>query len=111
MKKFYKYDARYGQAQKVINMAFKYLYCCEGAEKYNSKFADCHMPLDQFTLAWFFMEGNPLYQGWSWLDKTTYNSINEEVKKILKTCILDKELVIWNELKCKIIDLKMLNNN
>ena len=111
IKNCYNYEARYGQAQKVINMAFKYLYCCEGAEKHNSKFMDCHMPLDQYTLVWFFMEGNPLYQGWSWFDKTTYNRVCDEIKNILKASILDKELVIWDELKDKIIDLKMLNNN
>ena len=47
----------YGQAQKIINMAFKYLYCicdrCEGGEKYKKKFDKCHMPLDSFSLEWF----------------------------------------------------------
>ncbi len=51
----------YGQAQKIINMAFKYLYCiyhkCEKREEYKKRFAkkfdDCHMPLDSFSLEWF----------------------------------------------------------
>lgn len=47
----------YGQAQKIINMAFKYLYCicdrCRGGEKYKKKFDKCHMPLDSFSLEWF----------------------------------------------------------
>ena len=38
MMQYYSYNARYGQAQKVVNMAFKYLYCCDGAEVYKSKF-------------------------------------------------------------------------
>lgn len=47
------YEAKYGQAQKVVNMAFKYLYCCKGAEEYKGKFANCHMALDSYTLNWF----------------------------------------------------------
>lgn len=46
------YKARYGQAQKVVNMAFKYLYCCDNIdEQTKAKFDPCHMPLDQYTLA------------------------------------------------------------
>ena len=46
------YEATYGQAQKVINMAFKYLYCLYGADskEYCTVFDKCHMPLDSFTL-------------------------------------------------------------
>lgn len=47
----------YGQAQKIINMAFKYLYCicdrCKGGEKYKKKFDKSHIPLDSFSLEWF----------------------------------------------------------
>ncbi len=47
----------YGQAQKIINMAFKYLYCicdqCEEGEVYKKKFKACHMPLDSYSLEWF----------------------------------------------------------
>lgn len=45
--------ATYGQAQKVINMAFKYLYCMKDAEHYHDIFDKCHMPLDSFTLEWY----------------------------------------------------------
>lgn len=47
----------YGMAQKVVNMAFKYLYCCADADNYakddNNYFKYCHVPLDTFTLEWF----------------------------------------------------------
>lgn len=45
----------YGQAQKIINMAFKYLYCLyyKYGELKEEQFADCHMPLDSFSLEWF----------------------------------------------------------
>lgn len=42
----------YGQTQKIINMAFKYLYCIDGIDK--ECFRSCHMPLDSFTLEWIY---------------------------------------------------------
>ena len=43
----------YGKAQKIVNMSFKYLFCLNDSQKYSSKFIDCHMALDQYTLEWF----------------------------------------------------------
>lgn len=43
----------YGQAQKIINMAFKYLYCCKHDSEMEERFKACHMPLDSFSLEWF----------------------------------------------------------
>ena len=43
----------YGQAQKIVNMAFKYLYCCKLDDKMRERFKACHMPLDSFSLEWF----------------------------------------------------------
>ena len=42
----------YGQAQKIVNMAFKYLCCLSGAENYGEQFSKCHMPLDSIMLEW-----------------------------------------------------------
>ena len=43
-----------GQAQKILNMAFKYLFCCEDIRsKKQNHFTFCHMPLDSFTLNWY----------------------------------------------------------
>ena len=106
IKEYNCYDIRYGHAQKVVNMAFKYLYCCMGIDK--AKFEKCHMPLDQFTLAWYFRETGVLYQGWSWLNKTKYYEIVKRIEQILKTDILGKELVIWKEYKKSIVELKYL---
>lgn len=50
----------YGKAQKIVNMSFKYLYCCDNAENYRDYFKYCHMPLDSFTLEWFKRERYPL---------------------------------------------------
>lgn len=110
IKKYNGYDARYGQAQKVVNMTFKYLYCCHGAEIYrDSKFNECHMPLDQFTLAWFFTEEGILYQEWSWFSEDLYKKVTEKIRKILKDDILGKELIIWNKYKDSIVNLKKIH--
>lgn len=43
-----------GQAQKLINMAFKYLFCCKGLRmNYKTHFTYCHMPIDDYTLNWY----------------------------------------------------------
>ena len=46
----------YGKAQKIVNMAFKYLYCCEDANAKEEYFKYCHVALDSYTLEWFFRE-------------------------------------------------------
>ena len=46
----------YGKAQKIVNMAFKYLYCCEDANTKEEYFKYCHVALDSYTLEWFFRE-------------------------------------------------------
>lgn len=47
-------DIAYGKAQKIVNMTFKYLYCYDNSSEYEDKFKFCHMPLDSFTLNWFW---------------------------------------------------------
>lgn len=109
-KKFNSYEPRYGQAQKVVNMAFKYLYCCDGADKYKAKFEQCHMPLDQYTLLWLFIETGTWYREWSWFNEEQYNEVEDKIKEILKKNILGKELVIWQCISDKkIINLKDIN--
>ncbi len=47
-----------GQAQKIINMSFKYLFCCEDIRNNKmSHFTNCHIPLDSVTLEWLGMKG------------------------------------------------------
>lgn len=40
-----------GKAQKVLNMAFKYLSCI--TEDYKDVLINCHMTLDSYTLEWY----------------------------------------------------------
>lgn len=59
---------KYGQAQKIVNMAFKYMYCIwYGKEEYKEYLEKCepccHMPLDSFSLEWInrcFIKGKDL---------------------------------------------------
>lgn len=53
-----KYDMRFGQAQKIVNMAFKYLYCLahKSDELIKKRFDRCHMPLDSTMLEWLCRE-------------------------------------------------------
>jgi hypothetical protein len=66
--------ATYGQAQKVVNMAFKYLYCLDdAATTYNDYFEYCHVALDSFTLEWIWRNCDTgslnKYEAWSNLKK------------------------------------------
>lgn len=57
------------------------------------------MPLDNYTLLWLFTETGVLYQGWSYFDECTYEKVQKDIKRILVTNILEKELVIWDYFK------------
>ena len=115
---------RYGKAQKIVNMMFKYLYCYSNAEHYEEKFQNCHLTLDSYTLEWFQdrvvkklnearkkgkdyirkMEGT-----WSNLEKGnkeciwSYLWIQSEIKKYLRACPFHNqnnpfkaEFLIWD---------------
>lgn len=61
-------SVRYGKAQKIVNMTFKYLFCLfysdsvdgklnrEEQHKYHVLFRRCHMPLDSFIIEWIYRE-------------------------------------------------------
>lgn len=111
---FHGFEMNYGKAQKVVNMAFKYLYCCDGCD--NTVFQYCHMPLDSKTLTWCRTWcNNKDYQlgiragiTLSKLDKQTYLSIQNAIRNRLKDGYrvdetdgrfqetpLDAEFIIW----------------
>lgn len=46
----------YGKAQKILNMTLKGCYCLNGANKKAKHFKYCHVPLDSFTLEWFYRD-------------------------------------------------------
>lgn len=80
----------YGQAQKIINMAFKYLYCCEHDSAMEERFKACHMPLDSFSLEWFkrkFKEKN-------FSNPDSYSENNKELPERLFTKRGEKKLKV-----------------
>ena len=104
MKADYGYDVHFGQAQKVVNMAFKYLYCCNGASDYLEKFRYCEMPIDSIILRWFFDETGDVYKDWSKFNDKEYKIIANQIKTICEEELknknqLDLELVIWDTYK------------
>ena len=51
-----KYSLDFGQAQKIVNMAFKYLYCLtkDSDMEIKERFDACHMPIDNVMLDWIY---------------------------------------------------------
>ncbi len=126
--KKYDYSITYGQAQKIINMAFKYLYCCNDAEKYEETvFSHCHMPLDSFILKWCSdckLCEKCSEDAWSKLEKDKYAKIQQGIRAYLNQgntykvggnevelpkTVLDAEFIIWPE-EARRKSLKELEN-
>lgn len=94
-----------GQTQKILNMAFKYLYCCEDIRnQYTEHFRWCHMPLDSYTLKWY-TDNCPAskYHGevWSKIDDLyLYHSIQDEIRERFSgESVLLHEFPIWQQEK------------
>lgn len=62
-----------GMAQKVINLSFKYLYCCnDGATKYKDYFKYCHLTLDDYVLSWYTRTVDPKNKVLEWSTLNNY---------------------------------------
>lgn len=103
----------FGKAQKVINMAFKYLYCFDDATSYLPHFTYCHMPIDSYTLNWCFDNG--LYDkksdipNWSTLNKQDYYDLCGKIRTtLLHKSPLIEEFVIWPEEKAKANEINFI---
>ncbi len=75
---------KYGKAQKIVNMTFKYLMLFQNAgdEKYSSLFEKCHMPVDSFIVS--YMKKQKIIDAdivWSNLDKDEYNTLYTQIKR------------------------------
>ena len=102
-----KYDLSYGQAQKIINMAFKYLYCCNNLGDYQKCFKYCHMPLDKYTLLWFGSKSGVYIFTWSKMEEALYIRIQECIREYLKNkIILEEEFKIWEKYKDNTFELE-----
>lgn len=77
-----------GRAQKVINMAFKYLSCVD--DTYDNVLQYCHMTLDGYTLNWYKMIApkgeSKTIPTWSKIKnyEKEYFPIQEKIRKSLK---------------------------
>lgn len=122
---------KYGKAQKIVNMTFKYLFCYVDADSYIGHFRYCHMPLDSFTLTWYRREakkclqqkGELWYQDnknradnltWSDMGEEEYIKIQEDISKILvdyKVKIGNQEISFKNLLEAEFFVWKNERNN
>lgn len=77
-----------GMAQKVVNLSFKYLYCCNGASTFSNHFKFCHLTLDDYILAWYTRVVNTSNKisEWSTLnDYSDYLNIQKSTRTYLPT--------------------------
>lgn len=75
-----------GMAQKVVNLSFKYLYCCNGAGVYSDHFKFCHLTLDDYILSWYTRVVDPknTISEWSKLKSySDYIAIQEHTRGYL----------------------------
>ena len=79
-----KYFKTFGQVQMVTNTIFKYLYCLLPEKK--QWFTYCHMPLDSYTLNWYFRQSQKGAAGETWSDLTNrrYDEIEDEILSLIE---------------------------
>lgn len=109
-KQSYPLIATYGKAQKIINMSFKYLFCCDDApgmiinSHYEKHFRYCHMPLDSYTLEWYKQKNNYKQKNYTWskMEKDEYSEIQNGIRNNLNSSVdtpLETEFKVWPEIQ------------
>ena len=99
-------DIEYGKAQKIVNIAFKYLYLfCDIVPGNPGHFTFCHFAIDSITLAWYkkHIDSNCSVGNWSDMTYGEYIEIQEKIRKHISKHIPDKtpfeaEFEIWSDL-------------
>lgn len=111
-------EIKYGKAQKIVNMTFKYLYCFDDAEDYIEFFEKCHMAIDSYIIEWYnnnvakSENVNKIKEVWSNLTYDDYNSIQDNIKKYISDnkdygeTPFYAEFIIWQEEKAKAVKKK-----
>lgn len=100
-----------GLWQKFINMTFKYLYCVKQyGYDWNIDFTRCHMPLDSYTLRWYYKK-YPVEEEqkivWNNLKLEDYLQIRDNIANIVPSQYtpLQYEFFVWPiEIMCKADD-------
>ena len=77
----------YGKAQKIVNMAMKYLYFFDDAITYkNTVFEKCHMAIDEYIMKYFDKTvGKRNVSNWSNFTEQTYMDYQQGVKAYCDT--------------------------
>lgn len=102
----YTRTAKYGKAQKIVNIAFKYLYLfCDIVPGNPGHFTFCHFAIDSITLAWYKKHIDPKCFVGNWSDMTyeEYIEIQEKIRENIRKIMTDKtpfeaEFEIWSDL-------------
>ena len=88
----------YGQAQKMVNVIFKYLTCYSDYDEFADLFSHCHMPIDRIILR--LMEKHPLsvqnchngtYRGtcWTALSQAQYDELIHDYCTAIDLALVD----------------------
>ena len=96
-------NAYFGLAQKFVNMTFKYLYCME-YQPQSPIYKYCHMPLDKYTLRWFYKKTGIYIDGWQAISEELYYRLQNDIYKLadpsaVGLSLLESEFVIWQDAK------------
>ena len=78
----YTRTAKYGKAQKIVNIAFKYLYLfCDIVPGNPGHFTFCHFAIDNYTLRWYnkYNIGASYTKSWSNMSEKEYFRIQSEI--------------------------------
>jgi len=105
----------YGNAQKFINVVFKYLTCYADYSDYADLFSHCHMPIDRYVLTYFANVAGvrgcrsnpyPKYNGSSWskLSAVDYKKLVNNYRTVLMPLypdfsMLHLEYYIWDAIR------------
>lgn len=105
-------EQKYGKAQKVVNMTFKYLYCFAENDDIIQYLQQAQMPLDSLTLKWYESFSGEHFV-WSNLNEADYRHIVGRIKTklnnkdakyddvLLPNQPLMADFIIWAEEKRK----------
>lgn len=99
-------NIKYGSAQKMVNVLFKYLSCYDDYTKFADKFIYCHMPIDREILKQFqykYEVANVRYykyfdKAWTNLDENEYKSLLIDYRKainLVNKTYLQLEFELW----------------
>ena len=99
-------DIEYGKAQKIVNIAFKYLYLfCDIVPGNPGHFPFCHFAIDSITLAWYknHIDSNCSVGNWSDMTYGEYIEIQKNIRAYISKNMPDKtpfeaEFEIWSYL-------------